>query len=182
MQHLCHRRADDIRPLLRQAALGEIAAGVFGIGEIDVGDDIDDSAVRLLWKALVLAAVARFQMEDRNVEALRTNHRQAGVRVAQNQDGVGPDFDHQLVRFRDDVAHRLAEILADGIHIHLWLSEFQVLEEDAVEVVVVVLARVRKNDVKILAAFCDDGRKTDDFGARAHDDEQLQPPIVNKGM
>ena len=67
MQHLCHRRAGDISTLLRQAAVSQIAARMLTISHIDVRNDIDDAAVSLLRKALVLAAVAGLHVEDRNM-------------------------------------------------------------------------------------------------------------------
>ena len=60
-------------------------AGVFGISHVHVVDDIDDAAVRLFGEAFVLATVARFHVENRNVQALSGNRRKATVGVAENQ-------------------------------------------------------------------------------------------------
>ena len=75
-QHLRHRAARHVRALLRQAAIGQIATRVLGIRHIHVGNDVHDAAVRLLRQALVLAAVARFHVENGNMQALRANDRQ----------------------------------------------------------------------------------------------------------
>ena len=47
------------------------------------------------------------------------------------------------------------------------------MEEHAVEVVIVVLAGMRQNDIEIFTRFVDDRRKTDDLRACADDDQQL---------
>ena len=60
----------------------------------------------------------------------------------------------ELVALRDDVAHRLAQIRADGVHIDLGVGQLQVVEEHAVQVVVVVLAGVGQDNIKIFATSC----------------------------
>lgn len=42
---------------------------MLGVGQVHVGDDVDDAAVGLLGQALVLAAVARLHVEDGDVQA-----------------------------------------------------------------------------------------------------------------
>ncbi len=99
------------------------------------------------------------------------NHAQAGVGVAEHKDRIGLSFHHQLIRSGDDVAHGFAEIFADGIHIYFGVGEFEIFEEHAVKVVVVVLASVGENHVEIFAASIDDGRKPYDFGTCAYYDK-----------
>ena len=115
------------------------------------------------------------------MQPLRTDDGQAAVCVAQHQHGVGLDGNHELVALRDDVAHRLAQIRADGVHIDLGVGQLQVVEEHAVQVVVVVLAGVGKDNVKIFAGLVDDGGQTDDLRAGADDDKQFQLAVVFKG-
>ena len=43
---LGHRGAGHIGALFGQAAVREVAAGVLGIGHVDIGDDVDDAADR----------------------------------------------------------------------------------------------------------------------------------------
>ena len=178
VQHLRHRRAGDVGALLRQAAVGQVAAGVLGVGHIHIGDDVHDAAVGLLRQALVLAAVAGLHVEDGDVQPLGADDAEAGVGVAQHQHGIGLHLHHQLVALGDDVAHRLAQVLAHGLHIHVRVGELQVLEEHAVEVVVIVLPGVRQQAVEILAALVDDRRQADDLRARADDDQKLQLPVI----
>ena len=153
---------------------------MLGVGHVDVGDHVDDAAVGLLGQALVLAAVAGLHVEDGDVQPLRTDDRQAAVRVAQHQHGVRLDGGHQLVALGDDVAHRLAQISADGVHIHFGIGQLQIMKEDAVEVIVIVLAGVGENDVEIGAGLVDDGGKADDLRARADDDKQFQLAVIFK--
>ena len=176
-QDLSHRRAGHVSALFGQAAVGEVAAGVLGIGHVDIGDDVDDAAVGLLGEALVFAAVAGFHVEDRDVEALCADHGQAGVGVAEHKDRVRHDLRHQLVAARDDVAHGLAQVRADRIQVDLGIVQFEVVEEHAVEVVVVVLPCVRKNRVKILPALLDHRCQSDDLRPCADNNQQLQPAV-----
>ena len=173
MQHLRHRGACHIGTLLRQPRIGKIAARVLAVGEVDVGNDVDDTTIGFLGKALVLAAVTRFHVEDRDVQALCADDAQTGVGIAEYQYRIGLNLSHQLIAFRDDIAHRLAEIGADRIEVNVGIVQRQILEEYAVEVVVVVLTRVREDGIKISARLIDHSGKTDDFGARADDDQEL---------
>ena len=178
VQHLGHRRAGHVSAFLRQTAVGQIAAGVLAVGHVDVRNDIHDAAIGLLRQALVLAAVAGLHVENGDMQALSADDAEAGVGVAQHQHGVGLHLHHQLVALGDDVAHRFAQVLPYRIHIHVRIGEFEVLEKDAIEVVVVVLPGVRQQAVEIRAAFVDDRRQTDDLRARADNDQKLQLPVI----
>ena len=74
VKDLRHRRARHIGAFLRETAISQIPAGVLGVGHVDIGDDVDNPAVRLFREAFVLAAVAGFHVEDRDVQPFRTNH------------------------------------------------------------------------------------------------------------
>ena len=178
MKHLGHGRAGDVGALLGQAAVGQVTAGVLGVAEVDVGDDVDNAAVGLFGQALVLAAVAGLHMEDGDVQALGSDGAQARVGVAEDEQRVGPDVGHQLVGAVDDVADCSAEVVTDGIHVYLRVGEFKVLEEHAVEVVVVVLAGVGEDYVEIFAALVDCGRKTDNLRPCADDYQQTQSSVL----
>ena len=179
-QDLSHRRACDVGALRGAAGVLEVAAGVLGVGQVDVGDDVDDAAVGLLGQALVLAAVARLHVEDGDVQALGRDGGQAAVGVSQDQKGVGLDLDHELVGGGDDVADGLAQVGAHGVKIDVGVVQRKVAEEYAVERVVVVLPGVRQQAVEVLAALLDDLGQADDLGAGAHDNQQLQAAVVFK--
>ena len=114
------------------------------------------------------------------MQTLRGNGREATVCIAQNQQGIGLASDHELVAAIDDVADGSAEVIAHGIHVDFRILEAQVLEEHAVQVVIVVLARVRQDAVEILAALVDHGGKADDFGTRTHDNQEFQLAVVGE--
>ena len=179
-QHLRHGRSGDVGALRGAAGVLEVAAGVLGVCQVDVGDHVDDAAVGLLGQALVLAAVARLHVEDGDVQALCRDGGQAAVGVAQDEQRVGLDLDHQLVARGDDVAHGLAQVGAHGVQVDVGVGELQVAEEDAVQGVVVVLPGVRQQAVEVAAALLDDLGQADDLGACAHDDQQLQTAVVRK--
>ena len=177
-QDLRHGRARDVGALGGAAGVLEVAACVLGVCQVDVGDHVDDAAVGLLGQALVLAAVAGLHVEDGDVQALCRDGGQAAVGVAQDEKRVGLHLDHEPVACSDDVAHRLAQVGANGIQVDVRVVQRQVTEEDAVEGVVVVLAGVRQQAVEVAAALLDDLGQADDLGAGAHDDQELQAAVV----
>ena len=78
------------------------------------------------------------------------------------------------MKYRENVRHELdrrAKVITHGAHIHLWVSQLQVLEENTVEVVVVVLAGMGQDGVKVGAALVDYGCQADDFRTGANDDK-----------
>ena len=173
VENFRHGGSCDIGALLGQTAVGEVSSCVLRIGHIHVGDDIDDTAVGLLGQALVLATVAGLHVKNGDMESLGSDNAEAAVGIAKDQYAVGLGLGEELVGAVDDVAAGSAKVVTDGIHIDLGLCELQVLEEDTVEVVIVVLACVGENHVKVLAALVDDGGETDDLGACADNDNEL---------
>ena len=179
-QDLRHRAARDVGALGGAAGVLEVAAGVLGVCQVDVGDHVDDAAVGLLGQALVLAAVAGLHVEDGDVQALCRDGGQAAVGVAQDQQRVRLRLHHELVGGGDDVAHRLAEVGAHGVQVDVRVVKRQVAEEDAVERVVVVLPGVRQQAVEVAAALLDDLGQAYDLGACAHDDQELKTTVIFK--
>ena len=179
-QDLRHRAARDVGALGGAAGVPEVAAGVLGVCQVDVGDHVDDAAVGLLGQALVLAAVAGLHVEDGDVQSLGRDGGQAAVGVAQNEKGVRLHLHHELITRGDDVAHRLAQVGAHGVQVDVGVGELQVAEEDSVERVVVVLPGVRQQAVEVAAALLDDLGQTDDLGAGTHDDQELKAAVVRK--
>ena len=173
VQDFGHGATRNVCAFLGQAAISEVATSVFGVGHVHIADDVHDAAVGLFGQAFVLTAVARFHVENRDVQTLCGNGRKAAVGITENQQCVRFASDHKLVAAIDDVTHGCTEVITDGIHIDFRILEAQVLEEHAVQVVIVVLAGVRKNAVKVLAALVDDCREADDFGARSHDNQEF---------
>ena len=173
VEHFGHGAASDVGALLGQTVLRQVTAGVLRIAQVHVGNNVHDAAVGLLRKALVLAAVAGFHVEDGDVQPLGSNDTEAGVGVPQHQHGIGLQFHHQVVAFGDDVAHGLAQGVPHRVQVDVRVVQFQVMEEHTVEVVVVVLAGVGQEGVKILPALGDDRGQADNLRPGAHDDEKL---------
>jgi len=174
MQHLGHRRTRHKSPLLRKAAFSQVPAGVFGIGHVDIGNDINDPPVRFLRQALVLAAVSRLHMKDRDVQSFGGNRRKAGIRIPEDKKCIRADPAHQLIGSIDDVADCFPQIFPDRIHIDFRVLQFQVMEENAVQAVIIILSRMGQNRIEILPAFFDHGGKPDDFRPCADDNQKLQ--------
>ena len=107
------------------------------------------------------------------MQTLRRDGGKAGVRIAEDEQRVRARLHHELIRAVDDAAHRLAEVAAGGVHIHLRRGDAEIAEKHAVEVIVIVLPGMGENAVKILPALADDGGKADYLRARADDDEKL---------
>gem|GEM_PF-3644948 len=117
-------------------------------------------------------------MENRDVKTLGADYAKATVGVSQNEDSVWLDCDHQFVTLRDDIAHCLAQVCTYRVHINLGVYKFEVFEEHAIEVVIVVLACVGEDHVEILAAFVDDRGKTYDFRTSADNDEEFELAVL----
>ena len=180
MEHFGHGGSADVGALRSHTRCVEIAAGMLTVADVDVGDDVDNAAVGFLGETFVEATVSGLHVEDGDVQAFGTNHAQAGVGVAEHKHSVGLCFDHQLIRSSNDVAHGFAEVFANSIHIYFGISKFEVLEEHTVKVVVVVLACMGENHVKVFAATVDDCRKSYDFGTGADNDQQLETSVIFK--
>ena len=173
VEHFGHGAAGDVGALLGQAILRQVTAGVLRVAQVHVGDDVHDAAVGLLRKALVLAAVAGFHMEDRDVQPLGADDAEAGVGIPQHQDGVGLQLRHQVVAFGDDVPHGLAQGVPYRIQVDVRVVQLQVVEEHTVEVIVVVLAGMGQEGVEILPALGDHRGQADDLRPGSHDNEKL---------
>ena len=151
---------------------------MLAVGHVHIADDIDNPAVGFLRQALVLASVSSLHVEDGDVQALGTNHRQTAVCIPQHQYCIGLYLHHQLVALGNDIAHGLTEVNTHGIHVHVGVSELQVLEEHTVKVIVVVLPGVRQQTVEVLAAFVNHCRQADNLRPCTHDDQKLKLPVI----
>ena len=173
VEHFGHGAAGDVGALLGQTVLRQVTAGVLRIAQVHVGNNVHDAAVGLLRKALVLAAVAGFHVEDGDVQPLGADDAEAGVGIPQHQDGIGFQLRHQVVAFGDDVPHGLAQCVPHRVQVDVRVGQLQVVEEHTVEVVVVVLAGVGQEGIEILPALGDDRGQADNLRPGPHDDEKL---------
>ena len=180
VEHFGHGAAGDVGALLGQTVLRQVAAGVLRVAQVHIGNNVHDAAVGLLRQALVLAAVSRLHVEDGDMQPLGSNDAEAGVGVPQHQHGIGFQVNHQVIGLGDDVAHGLAQGVPHRIQVDVRVGQLQVVEEHAVEVVVVVLAGVGQQGIEILPALDDDCGQADDLRPGTHDDEKLQFAVVLK--
>ena len=169
-----HRRAGDVGALFRHALAVQVPARVLAVAHVDVRDVVDDAAVGLFRQALVEAAVARFHVEERDVQALGGIGREAGVRIAQDEDRVRLQFDHQRITAGDDIADRRAQIFADYFEEVIRRPEPEVVEEDLVQFVIVILARMHEDLVEVRVALLDYGGEPDDLGPCADDSHKFE--------
>ena len=70
---------------------------VLAVRQVHVADHVHDPPVGLLGKALVKASVPGFHMENRDMKALRGDHGEAGIGIAQNQHGIRLDLIHKII-------------------------------------------------------------------------------------
>ena len=171
VQHLCHRATGHVGAFLGQTRIGQIATGMLAIGHVHITDDIHDAAVGLLGQTFVLTTVTGLHVEDGDVQALGADDAQAAVGVTQHQHGIRLHLHHQLVALGDDITHRLTQVIAYSLHIHVWVFQLQVLEEHAVQVIVVVLTCVRQQGIKVLAALVNNRCQSDYFGSRSNNNK-----------
>ena len=114
-QYLAHRRTGLDHRVWRASLLQEVAARVLGIGQIDVGDVIDDLAIDLLRHALVEAAVAGLHVEDRDLAPLGRDRGQTAVGVAEQKQCVRLLLLEYRIDPRDHIADGGRGSLARGI-------------------------------------------------------------------
>ena len=169
----CHRGANNVGVFWFDTWLEDVATSVLWIAHVDIGGDINDSADYLLRKVLVLTTVTCLHVEDRYLEALCGNNGEAWVGIAKDDDGIRLNLYHEVVSLGDDIAHGLANVLADYSEVVVGFAKAEVFEEDFIEVVIVVLAGVNQNVIKIFICFLYDGWHFDYLWAGAHDSHQF---------
>ncbi len=174
VQYLRHGAAHHEGALLRDPRGVQIAPCVLGIAEVHVRGHVHNAAVRLLWQALVKAAVSRLHVEDRDVQPLGGDDGQAGIGIAQHQHGVRLDLLHEGVALGDDRADRLAEVCPGGIQVIVRRAKAQVIKEHLIQLVVIVLPGVDENLMEIAVAALYGGGQTDDLRPCAEDRHQLE--------
>ena len=128
---------------------------------------VDDLAVDLLGHPLVEAAVARLHVKDRDLPPLGRDGGQAGISVAQDQHGVGPDFteDRSTLAMTWPMVSAAVAPAAPRKWSGVRISE--VVEEDLVQLVVVVLPGVDDDVVDVAVERGHHARQADDLGPGA---------------
>ena len=168
LEHLGHGRSGDEDVLLADALREQVAAAVLGVGQVHVAHVVDDAPVDLLGHVLVEAAVPGLHVEDGDLEALGGDGAERAVRVAEHEERLGAGAREEPVGAADDVAERLAQVLAGRLEEVVGLPDGEVPEEDLVQRVVPVLAGVDERVVEVAVAGGDHPREPDDLRPRAN--------------
>jgi hypothetical protein len=91
---------------------------VLTVADVDIGNDVYDTAIGFFWETFIEATIASFHVEDWNVEALGTDNTEAAVSVSKDEDGIWLCLHHKLVACVYNIAHGGAEVVSDCIHIY----------------------------------------------------------------
>ena len=95
------------------------------------------------------------------------------VSVTKNEDSIRLGSYHEFVASIDDISTSCSKVIAYGIHIDFRIFDFKVLEEHAIEVIVIVLTSMGKDNVKILTCLVNDSSKTDNLWTCANNNQQF---------
>ncbi len=174
LQHLAHGRAGLDHRLRPQPLCQQVAAGVLGQRQVDVGEVVHHLAVELLRDPGVEAAVPGLHVEDRDLAPAGRDDREAGVGVAVEQERVGPLLLHHLVAPGDHLGDHLGHALAAHPEHVAGAGDAELVEEDAVELVVVVLAGVDQHVIGVALQRRQDPGELDDLGPGAHHGHDLE--------
>ena len=177
-KNLGHWWTSHIGTLTWKTALCEITTCMLWISKVNVGNDIYDTAVCLLWKALIFTTVTSFHVEDRNMESFSTNDTEAWISVTQNEYCIRLSGGHEFVWGIDDITTSSTKVITHSIHIHFRGCKFKILEEDAIKVIVIILTCVSKNDVKILTCLINHSSQTNNLWSCTNNDEKLEATII----
>jgi len=147
---------------------------VLGEGHVDVREVVHHLAVQLLRHALIEAAVSCLHVEHGDLPALGGDHREAGVGVAVDEDGLGLLLLHRLVGLDDHLSDGLRDLAARHPEEVVGLADAQLLEEDLVELVVVALPGVQEHVLRQLVEQRDHAAELDELGAGPEDGHDLE--------
>jgi hypothetical protein len=146
-QHLLHRRPGEEDPACLHTLGKQVAAGVFGVDEVEVGDMVNEAPVGLLWHVLVEAPVAGLHVVHRNPHPLGHDGGDAAVGVPEDEHGVRLFLEQDLLGLDESVPEDPPE--AGGVDLEevVGLADAELVEEDPAELVVVVLPGVHEDVV-----------------------------------
>ena len=107
------------------------------------------------------------------MKTLRTYDAKTRVCITKNEDSIRLGSYHEFVASIDDISTSCSKVIAYGIHIDFRIFDFKVLEEHAIEVIVIVLTSMGKDNVKILTCLVNDSSKTDNLWTCANNNQQF---------
>ena len=97
------------------------------------------------------------------MQTLRTDNRQAGVRISQDQHGIRLHLRHQFIRFGNDIPNRFSQIRTYGVQIIVRSTKSQIIKEYLVQCIIVILSSVNQNLIEVLVTSLYHRCQTDDF-------------------
>ena len=153
---------------------------MFTISHVHITDDIHNTTVGFLRQTLVLATISCLHVEDRNMQAFRTDNRKAAICITQHENRIWFHFHHQLVTLSNDITHSFTKVVTHGLQIHIWIPKLQILKEHTVQIIVVILTCVCQQTVKVLPTFINHCCQTYNLWTCANYNQQLQFPIILK--
>ena len=93
--------------------------------------------------------------------------------IAERQEFVSPRIS-RASGFGDDIPNGFAEIGADRVQIKIGGAQGQIVKEDLIELIIIILARMNQNLIKVGVAFLYNGGEADNFRPGADDGHQFQ--------
>ena len=97
------------------------------------------------------------------MQALRSDHRKAGVRIAKHQDRIRFHLDHQLIRLGYDIADRFPQVFPYGIQIIIRSTKAQIIKKHLVQCIIVILTGMHQDLIEISIATLYHGSQPDNF-------------------
>jgi hypothetical protein len=140
---------------------------------------IDDLPIELFGNPLIEAAITRFHMKDRELPALRGNHRKTTIRVAIEKDRVGFYFLEDSVGLGDDIADGCRNRFRRNIKKEIRFAYVKIAEKDFVELEVIILPCVHQDVIDVRIELMDNARELDDFGAGAYERQHLHRAVLS---
>ena len=175
LQHFPHRTARGDHPIGRKAFAQQILARDRRVRQVHVGEMIDHAPVDLLRHPLVERSIARLHVKHRNAQPLRRQRGEAAVGVAEHEQRAGPPLAQQPIHGDDHLSDRLGRGRARRVERDVGRADAELAEEDAVELVAVVLSGVDEEVVGRLIEPGDDAGQPDQLGPRPHDRHDSEP-------
>ena len=173
VEHLCHRRTCNISSFTWKTTLCKIATCMLWICKVHIWDNIYDATVGLFWEAFVLTTITCLHVEDRDVKTLSTNNTQTTVCITQNENCIRPSSYHKHIWCIYNVTASSTKVITYSIHINLRILQIEILKKNTIKVIVIILAGVSQNNIKISTCLVDDGCETDNLWACTYNYQQF---------
>ncbi|HZJ04104.1 MAG TPA: hypothetical protein VFD59_01380 [Nocardioidaceae bacterium] len=146
---------------------------MLGVDEVEVRDVVDEPAVGLLGGVLVEAAVARLHVIDGDPYSFRDDARDRTVGVTEDQDGVGALLQENFLGLDEDLTEQATQAGRAHVQEVVGFPDAKLVEEDAVELVAVVLPCMEQHVLDRLVEPSHDPGQPNDLRPGADDSHYL---------